>query len=341
MRIAYRVTNARQSSADLASFAVDAQPLATRMDGFGSGSDVDVHVDSLASVARWRFLRPLTPGAVSPTLAFAGIGLPGVVRYRAASTVTRDSSSAAASAATDSGFTVGIVPFPADRSRGALGVRVVGLILESCARSWIDDRKVCDRLFETLLQEDDRAVVRELDAQRGRHVNELAYLLIASNMRALPPRESEHSRPAQELKPPDFDPALVQEQQRRIAAYDSVVRTINTDSVYKLWRWSLTLPDPKVGQQQVQCEIDQMMFHYGGAASMAALRRMEDTLWRGVDPQQIARLRRGLKGMSLPITRAICGPRTTEKAPYWLREWYIYPLPQLPPSPTDSAPRLP
>jgi hypothetical protein len=137
------------------------------------------------------------------------------------------------------------------------------------------------------------------------------------------------------------DPALLAEQHRRIAAFDSVVRTINTDSVYKLWRWSLTLAAPKVGQQQVQCEVDQMMFYYGVPASMAALRRMQDTLWRGVDPQQVGRLRRGLEGESLPVTSAICGPRTTEKAPYWLREWYIYPLPQLPPSPTDSAPRLP
>ena len=139
-----------------------------------------------------------------------------------------------------------------------------------------------------------------------------------------------------------FDTALVNEQRRRIAAFDSVVRSINTDSVYKLWHWSLTLPDPKVGAQQVECEVDRIGYRYGVPATGAALRRMQDTLWRDVDPQQVARLGHGLKGESLPFERAICGPRTTaERAPYWLEKWSIYPLPQLPPSPRDSEPRHP
>lgn len=138
-----------------------------------------------------------------------------------------------------------------------------------------------------------------------------------------------------------FDPALIQEQKRRIAAFDSVVRSINTDSVYKLWHWSLTLPDPKVGQQQAMCEGGRLAYRYGVPATAAALRRMQDTLWRDADPQQVARLGHGLKGESLPVNGTICGPRTTEKAPYWLREWSVYPLPLLPPSPTDSVPRHP
>ena len=140
---------------------------------------------------------------------------------------------------------------------------------------------------------------------------------------------------------PRFDTALVNEQHRRIAAFDSVVRSINTDSVYKLWHWTLTLPDPKVGAQQVECELDRIGYRYGVPATAAALRRMQDTLWRDVDAGQVARLGRGLKGESLPFERAICGPRRTEEAPYWLREWSVYPLPQLPPSPTDSVPRRP
>lgn len=138
---------------------------------------------------------------------------------------------------------------------------------------------------------------------------------------------------------PRFDTALVNEQHRRIAAFDSVVRSINTDSAYKLWHWSLTLSDPKVGQQQAMCEEGRLMYRYGVPAAMAALRRMQDTLWRDVDAQQVARLGRGLKGESLPVNGAICGPTTTEGAPYWLRKWSVYPLPQLPPSPTDSARR--
>jgi hypothetical protein len=138
-----------------------------------------------------------------------------------------------------------------------------------------------------------------------------------------------------------WDPALLAEQKLRIAAFDSVVRSINTDSLYKLWHWSLTLPDPKVGQQQVECEGGRLMYRYGVSATMTAIRRMQDTLWQNVDPQQLAWLRRGLKGESLPVNRTICGPRTTERAPYWLENWAVYPLPRLPPSPTDSAPRHP
>ena len=137
------------------------------------------------------------------------------------------------------------------------------------------------------------------------------------------------------------DAALVQEQHRRIAMFDSVVRTINTDSVYRLWRWSLTLPNPKVGRQQVECETGRLMHHFGIAATAAALRNMEDTLWRNVDAEQLSRLRTGLRGISLPVNPSVCGPDTTARAPYWLRNWTVYPLPQLPPSATDSAPRHP
>jgi hypothetical protein len=68
------------------------------------------------------------------------------------------------------------------------------------------------------------------------------------------------------VKAPHFDPALVQKQQRRIAALDSVVRSINTDWARKLWRWAQTLPDAKVGQQQVECEYGRLMQKYGAAA---------------------------------------------------------------------------
>lgn len=134
-----------------------------------------------------------------------------------------------------------------------------------------------------------------------------------------------------------FDPALVQEQARRIAAFDSVVRTVNTDSAYKLWHWTLMLPDPKRGELEVECEYFRITRHYG-AAGRVAINRMRDTLWRGTDPEQLRRLREGLRGGSLSLSTEACGPFTTSLAPYWLRNWYVYPLPQLPPSPGDSTP---
>ena len=135
-----------------------------------------------------------------------------------------------------------------------------------------------------------------------------------------------------------FDPALVSEQHRRIAMFDSVVRSIDTNSAYKLWHWTVMLSDAKVGQQ-VECEYDCLFFRYGTAAYYA-IRRMEDTVWRDGDPAQRSRTRSGLRGESLPVNEKVCGRPPGQRAPYWLREWFIYPLPQLPPSPTDSAPRL-
>ena len=135
-----------------------------------------------------------------------------------------------------------------------------------------------------------------------------------------------------------FDPELVQEKQRRIAAFDSVVRSVNTDSAYRLWHWTLTAPDAKVGQQKVECEYDRILFANGRAGSMA-IARMEDTVFRHVDPELVHRMKVNLKGMSLPSDESVCGPPPSKRAPYWLREWTVYPLPQLPPSATDSAPR--
>jgi hypothetical protein len=135
-----------------------------------------------------------------------------------------------------------------------------------------------------------------------------------------------------------FDTSLVNEQKRRIASFDSVVRSVNTDSAYKLWHWTLTLPNPKIGQQQVECEYGRIEFQYGNAGSYA-IRRMEDTVWRNVDGKALEHMRQGLRGESMPVNDALCGGLPEKQAPYWLRSWTVYPLPQLPPSATDSTPR--
>ena len=45
--------------------------------------------------------------------------------------------------ANDSGLTVGVVPFPTDRSRAALLTRLDGLPVDACARGWIDNQGIC------------------------------------------------------------------------------------------------------------------------------------------------------------------------------------------------------
>jgi hypothetical protein len=65
------------------------------------------------------------------------------------------------------------------------------------------------------------------------------------------------SPPPERPKAP-VDPALVQEQRRRIAAFDSVVRLVNTDSAYKLWHATVTAPDIRVAELAVMCEYHRL-----------------------------------------------------------------------------------
>lgn len=133
-----------------------------------------------------------------------------------------------------------------------------------------------------------------------------------------------------------FDPALVQERQRRVAAFDSVVRAVNTDSLYRLWQAMLTAPDIRAAQLHVDCELSQLSYRYGRAAYYAT-KRMQDTLWKHADPAAVSRMDRRAVGESPPITRGTCGPPPPVRAPRWLRQWEAPPLPALPPSPDDTT----
>jgi hypothetical protein len=78
------------------------------------------------------------------------------------------------------GFTVGVVPFPADLTPSTLAKRLAALIDQSCEIEWIDDRRTCDELRAnaTPAPAPLRALLDELAKQRGKHVSEPAYLLL-------------------------------------------------------------------------------------------------------------------------------------------------------------------
>lgn len=153
-----------------------------------------------------------------------------------------------------------------------------------------------------------------------------AVLLSAAACGQAPPRTDRHA----------FDPALVREQHRRIAAFDSVVRSIDTDSAYSLWHASLTEPDVRLAQLRVLCEYDRISYRYGRAA-FVAITRMEDTLWRHADPKLVVQLERNLVGPSPSLGSKTCDPMPSQRAPNWLRDWYVYELPRLPPAPEDTG----
>jgi len=129
------------------------------------------------------------------------------------------------------------------------------------------------------------------------------------------------------------DSALVREQKRRIAVYDSVVRSINTDSAYKLWHVMLTASDIRAAQLNMLCEYVRLSKRYGRNAAHDALARMRDTLWKRDDRFAVAQMDRRLEGESLGIGRDTCGDVAIPPAPYWLEHWFVPALPALPPSP--------
>jgi hypothetical protein len=141
-------------------------------------------------------------------------------------------------------------------------------------------------------------------------------------------------RPA---KPP-IDPAVVKEQKRRIAAFDSVVRLVNTDSAFQLWHAMLTAPDIRTAQLAMMCENSRLS-GINGRAAYVALDRMADTLWKRDDPALVSRMDKRLVGASPAMTSTSCGSPRERTAPKWLREWTVYELPKLPPSPDSIGPR--
>jgi len=118
------------------------------------------------------------------------------------------------------------------------------------------------------------------------------------------------------------DADLLGQQAQRRAAFDSVVRLVNTDSAYKLWHAMLTAPDIRAAQLATDCE-QQRLSHRYGAAGLRAVRRMSDTLWKHDDPHQVSAMRRRLEGGSPPIGRYTCVTDSLPAAPAWLQ---LYPL---------------
>lgn len=199
IRVAYAVRNAPASTAELFTFTVDAVAPAIIVER--PSRTAQWHVARLMagrSVASWSFIETeLAPGRTSPPLAYTAIGLPGFVRYwgivyappdavESADTADPPAPTGPGAIASDSGTTVGVVPFPADRSRAALLARLARLTAEACTLGWIDNAGVCNSLQVKIRSGNDRALAHELEAQRAKHVNASAYFLLLGNIQALP-----------------------------------------------------------------------------------------------------------------------------------------------------------
>ena len=211
-RVEYVVRNRPESAEELFRFRVEAPSAVLRITRPDPAERwVTSTVSKGLSMAGWGLLGThLGPGAESPPLSFAAIGLPAIVTYYASgwfpvppyrpvqpgpSPAPRD----AILANSVPGQTVGIEPFPEDRSPGNLLARLTGLRRQSCALGWITSDGVCHSLEVKLdaatasLSRSDApsaqgqlgAFLGELEAQHGsqpgKHVTDNAYWLLKVN----------------------------------------------------------------------------------------------------------------------------------------------------------------
>lgn len=206
-RVEYVLENSAESIEELFVFSVDAPspvlsiPLPQPEQFWTTSTFYREH-----SVASWTLLGVhLAPGESSPALVFEAAGLPGIVTHRVRGwapppPVTPRPHDFVVSNPRDEnsvlGKTVGIEPFPTDLSPVNLVRRLQELTDETCGElGWIDNPGVCNSLRRKLENAERslrrgptnaaegqlNALLNELEAQRGEHVNDSAYWLLRSN----------------------------------------------------------------------------------------------------------------------------------------------------------------
>jgi hypothetical protein len=89
---------------------------------------------------------------------------------------------------------------------------------------------------------------------------------------------------------------------------DSISRTIDTDSLYRIYRGALKADNPEPLFQQAGCEQARLYRRYGSMPARAAVERMEDTLWKAHERAAVIRM-----AARLPSTVVLSG-RHCERA---------------------------
>lgn len=80
---------------------------------------------------------------------------------------------------------------------------------------------------------------------------------------------------------------------------DSISRTINTDSLYRLYHRMLNATDPVPVMLLVNCERGRLTWTYGLEPALHALQRMQDTLWRAGERGLASRMWDRIQNMSV------------------------------------------
>ena len=207
VRVEYMLENSVESTEQLFQFSVDAPSPVLSIPRPQPEQDWRARTSyRTRSVARWTVLgEQMAPGDSSPALIFEAVGLPGIVTHRVRGYVPPPPLTDMGPVVAPSdplyensvlGQTVGIEPFPSDLSPENLVVRLRALTDETCgALGWIDNAGVFNSL-RVKLENAERSLLRgrtnaargqleallnELEAQRGQHVNDSAYWLLRTN----------------------------------------------------------------------------------------------------------------------------------------------------------------
>jgi Ni/Co efflux regulator RcnB len=120
---------------------------------------------------------------------------------------------------------------------------------------------------------------------------------------------------------------------------DSISRTVDTDSLYRLYHRMLVAPDPVPIMLLVNCEAGRLTWQYGTIPGMAAIGRMEDTLWRPAERDATNRMWEKIHNMSVEemthqsVSPSKCGWQWGRKMPEPYRGTELNVLPSRPQRP--------
>jgi hypothetical protein len=199
--IAYTVVVSTGSTDSLANFVVDAPSRVNvippaRILGWSPGNLYYGH-----RVASWGTAsHEVAAGDSTPSLVMRAVGLPDVQRYwgegglqewmRSMSRVMDDRDEKPDTTMRivgPTGWTVSVSPMPSDLSSSALASRLNNLIGRACTLGWISNAATCAALSANAVANADqlRALLSDLNAQRGNQVNESAYVLLLDNVQFL------------------------------------------------------------------------------------------------------------------------------------------------------------
>jgi hypothetical protein len=194
--ITYAVENAAESEVPLEMLVLDApvRPSETVLPPVQPDADylLDYGYGTMKALSLG-FLFPLRPGQRREAFAVRTPGLPAIVPYwvipdlpveeivEETGPVERLPQRDAFTLDDRAGLTVGVAPAPADQSEVGLTERLRGLLGQSCTLGWISPKGVCNSLEVKIRNGNLQAYINELEAQRGKHVNESAYFLLRSN----------------------------------------------------------------------------------------------------------------------------------------------------------------